>query len=251
MGLIVAMAWSCSHVRADDMRQSQPVRWTTVLQTGLADRFQLTLGGLFGNGPAWQSRFESGLSNLWTPGDSLFLYGAESFDLDAKRSDWQAGFGYRRPVLNRPRHSLTASLGFQHWEFANVLSGTRDWLAHENLTWRSRHRPFALNVTADSWTLLHSSLPRGSLIHTQVWMEHSLWSKDTTQILFRHGPAHTYSWGFYGTQGHRIVRYQTAISLAVGATRFEVGLRQQLGLQPRIPDNQFWHFLVSRSITLK
>ncbi len=251
LALATALASSCFLAPAEDMPQRPPVRWTATTQTGLADCFQLTLGGMFGRGPAWQSRFESGLSNLWSPGDSLYLYGAESLDLDATRSDWQSGVGYRRPVLNRSRYSLTSSFGFQHWEFANVLRGTRDWLTYENLTWRSRHRPFALTVTADSWSLLRSPLPRGTLLHTQVWMEHPFWSRDTAQIAVRHGPAHTYSWGFYGTQGHRVVRYQTALSLAVGATRLEFGFRQQLGLQPRIPDNRFWHFLVSRSFTLK
>lgn len=225
--------------------------WTAAAQTGLTERFQLALGGLFGGGPAWQSRLETAASNVWREGDALYLYGAESMDLGSRRSDWQAGAGYRQPLLKRRRHELSASFGLQHWKFANVLRGANDWLLHENLTLRSRLRLFALTLTSDSLSLLASPLPEGTLLHTQVWMEHPVWSRDTLQLVMRHGPAHTYSWGFYGANGHRVARYQSAVVLAAAGTRFEFGYRQQIGLQPRIPDNRLWHFMVSRSIKLR
>lgn len=225
--------------------------WTSAVQTGLTERFQLALGGLFGGGPAWQSRLDAAASNVWREGDALYLYGAESMDLDSLRSDWQAGAGYRRPLMKRSRHEISASAGLQHWKFANVFRGANDWLSHENLTLRSRLRPFALTVTSDSLSLLASPLPTGTLLHTQVWMEHPVWSRDAVQALVRHGPAHTYSWGFYGAHGHRVVRYQSAVVLAAAGAKFEFGYRQQIGLQPRVPDNRLWHFTVSRNIKLR
>lgn len=225
--------------------------WTAAVQTGLTERFQLALGGLFGGGPAWQTRLDTAASNVWREGDALYLYGAESMDLDSRRSDWQAGAGYRRPLLKRSRHEISASIGLQHWKFANVFKGANDWLSHGNLTLRSHLRPFALTLTSDSLSLLASPLPTGTLVHTQVWMEHAVWSRDAVQVLVRHGPAHTYSWGFYGACGHRVARYQSAVVLAAHGARLEFGYRQQIGLQPRIPHNRLWHFMVSRGIRLR
>ncbi len=223
--------------------------WTTTIQSGLMDSFQLTLGGTFGQGPAWQSRLDSGLTNVWKAGDSLSVFGIESLDLGGKRSDWQAGIDYRTRLWTKGRHVLSGTVGWWHWKFGNVKTGANDWLTHENLTYRRTGRKLALTATSDSWSLLTSPLPTGARLHTQVWMEHPVSRREPFLVSFRHGPAHTYSWGTYGTEGHRVVRYQTMLSVVTAGTRFEVGYRKQLGLRPGIPDNSFWQFSVSRTFT--
>jgi predicted secreted protein len=217
------------------------------MQSGLAETFQLALGGKFGAGPAWQNRLETGLSNLLVAGDSLAVLAGDSTDLRSLQDNWQAGAGYRRPVWTRGRQQLALGAGFQHWKFRGVKQGTNDWLTQENLVWRYAGR-IPVMVTSDSWTLLKSPLPTGTLLHTQAWMEHRVTRSEHPRILFRHGPAHTYSWGFYGTHGHRIMRYQTMVALAWGQTRIEGGYRKQWGLQAGIPDNTYWQFGITRSI---
>lgn len=246
--LAVLLILGSAAARGADVAPNPGLRWTTLYQTGLADTFQLTLGGTFGRGPAWQSRVETGLANLWKPGDALYLYGAESLDLDVLRSNWQTGVEYRRPLWKRGRHQLTGSAGVQHWRFALVKSGTSDWLSHESLTYRCGAGRNALLATSDAWNLYSSPLPNGSLLHTQVWVERVLRKRESLTIAFRHGPAHTYSWGFYGTNGNRVFRYQTMLVLTIrGATRIEGGYRKQFGLQDGIRNNGFWQFCLTRS----
>ena len=223
------------------------VQWVTTLQTGAADTFQLTLGGVFGEGPAWQNRVDSGLSNLFTKSDSLFVYGANSFDAPSRVNNWQAGLGYRRPVWQRGKHEFTFTGGLQHWLFPAVKTGTNDWLTYENLTYRTTAWKFPFFVTNDSWSLLKSPLPLGTLLHTQAWLEHPLFKKESVRISFRHGPAQTYSWGFYGTNGYRVFRYQTMLAISWKSNRVEGGYRKQWGMQPGIPDNPYWQVSVSRT----
>lgn len=236
----------------DDRRSGEShVRWTATLQTGLAERFQLTLGGLFGGGPAWQSRIEVGAASVWTRGDSISFYGSESLDQVTTRSDWHSGITYRRPIWRGRNQALSGGGGFQHWHFGNVKSGTRDWVTYENLTYRAKVKATGFTVTSDSWSLLSSPLPRGSLLHTQAWAEHTLVDREPLLVTVRHGPAHTYSWGFYDTHRHRVVRYQAVAAVAYRGTQFEVGIRKQLGLQPCVPDNFYWHFSLSRTFRLR
>lgn len=251
LGLVTLSCLSVPRISAQAADQSAsrlPLRWAATLQTGLADQFQLTLGGLFGVGPAWQSRLEAGASNVWKRGDSLYVFGVESLDLPSARSDWQVGLEYRGALWSAPRQQLTGTAGFQHWKFSNVKTGANDWLIHENLTYRNSTRRVGLLVTTDAWNLLASPLPKGSLLHTQVWLEHSLMKRDNLTVAFRHGPAHTYSWDFYNTHGNRVIRYQTMLAFGLRQTRFEVGWRKQFGLQPRIPDNHFWQFSMTRTL---
>lgn len=251
--LLALLALACcdplsAWAQGDRAAPRVPVRWTAVLQTGLAESFQLTLGGTFGAGPAWQSRLEAGVSHLWSNNDSLYVFGVESLDLPCARSDWQVGMEYRRPLWGTAKQQLTGTAGFQHWKFANVKTGANDWLIHENLTYRNSAGRVGFLVTSDAWNLLASPLPAGSLVHTQAWAEHSIWKRESLAVSFRHGPAHTYSWGFYNTRGHRVIRYQTMLGVGVKGTRIEIGWRKQFGLQPGIPDNPFWQFSISRTI---
>ncbi len=224
-----------------------PVRWVTTVQTGFADTFQLTLGGTFGGGPAWQNRAATGLANLFRAGDLLSLHGWNTTDAPSGVNSTMAGIAYRAPVWRRASQSLTLGSGVQYWNFPTVLTGTTDWLIPGNLIYTARAGRLPLTVTSDSWTLLASRLPKGSLVHTQGWIDHPLIHTDPVRLTFRHGPAHTYSWNFYGTHGHRVVRYQTALVLSWKGNQVEAGWRKQWGLQSRIPDNAFWQFSLSRT----
>lgn len=247
---LLALPASAQQVSEQTIASSRPPwRWVTSLQTGFADTFQLTLGGVFGDGPAWQNRVTTGLANLFRAGDLLYLHGWNTTDTPTGENNTVAGIGYRAPVWRRGSQSLVLGSGFQYWNFPSVLTGTTDWLIPGNLHYSARLGRLPLTVTSDSWTLLASRLPKGSLVYTQGWIDHALVRTDPVRITFRHGPAHTYSWNFYATNGHRVVRYQTAIVLAWKDTQLEAGWRQQWGLQQRIPDNRFWHVSLTRSFS--
>jgi hypothetical protein len=215
----------------------------------MADTFQLTLGGTFGNGPAFQNRLASGLTNAFRSGDSLLVYAWDTFDTRNRSNNWQAGLGYRAPVWKKGRHFLALGSGVQRWLFPSVKSGSNDWLIPGNLVYQVRVAKGTWVTTSDSWTLLKSTLPLGSLLHTQSWLQYTLLKRDPVQISFRHGPAHTYSWNFYGTQGNRVFRYQTMMVLAFNHFSVEGGYRKQWGLQKGICDNNYWQFAVTRSFS--
>ena len=193
------------------------MRWVTTLTTGFADTFQLTLGGLFGGGPAWQSRMQSGLSNVWRAGDSAYVYGWHSFDAPSTISSYQAGAGYKLPVWKHGRQTLVLGSGVQYWRFPSVKTGANDWLIPGNMQYTTRIAGQGVIITSDSWSLLKSPLPTGSLLHTQGWLQHKVFKNDHVSVAFRHGPAQTYSWNFYGTNGNRVLRYQTMLNISCWA----------------------------------
>jgi hypothetical protein len=235
---------------AADPLGAQPV-WSTSVQTGFADTFQLTLGGTFGAGPGWQNKVTTGVANAFRNGDSVFVYGWDTFDAPTHRNDWQAGLGYRAPVLKRRNFYLSLGSGLQHWRFPGVKTGTNDWLIPGNLVLQTSIRKLPLTVTSDSWSLFSSPLQTGSLVHTQSWLQHRILKRDSLQIAFKHGPAHTYSWKFYGTDGNRVIRYQSMVVITRGATSFEAGYRKQWGLQHGICNNRYWQFSVTRTLFAK
>jgi hypothetical protein len=106
-----------------------------------------------------------------------------------------------------------------------------------------------LKVSQESWSLLSSTLPKGSLVYTQVNAQHTLYHREHFQVALRHGPHHTYSWGFYGTNGNRVMRYGATLVVVWNGTTFEGGCRQQVGLQDGIRDNRFWTFTVTRQFS--
>jgi hypothetical protein len=230
---------------------SSPMQWTTSIQSGLADTFQLTLGGTFGNGPAWQNRLSSGLTGVLRPGDSLLAYAWDTYDLRNRSNNWQAGLGYRAPVFRKGRNSLILGSGVQRWLFPSVKTGAKDWLIPGNLIYQMKLGEFSWITTADSWSLLKSTLPLGSLVHTQSWLQYRILKREPVEISFRHGPAHTYSWNFYGTQGNRVFRYQSMAVFTFKAFSLEGGYRKQWGLQKGIADNNYWQFAVTRSLSRK
>lgn len=217
------------------------------LQSGFADTFQLTLGGTFGDGPAWQNRVTMTAGEVFRKGDSFSLSGWNTHDTPSHVNSWTAGASYRSRVIATPRHLLYLSAGVQRWRFPAVLCGAQDWLGAWQLQYQTRIMRLPLMLNEDAWTIFHSPLKKGSLLHTQLYTEHPLAERSAWKLALRHGPQHTYSWNFYGTNGHRVVRYAGFVLLSWRKTTIEAGYRQQLGLQPRIKDNRYWSVLLSRT----
>ena len=225
--------------------------WLTSAQTGMSDTFQLTLGGMFGNGPAWQNKLTASVSNVFRGGDAVYVYGWNSLDTRGLDNSWQAGAGYKCQVLKTERHTLTLGSGVQRWLFPTVKTGANDWLIPGSLAYQTRLGKVPIAVTQDSWTLLSSPLTKGSLLHTQVWLQHGVYRNKRLAVTFKHGPAHTYSWNFYGTNGNRVLRYQTMLAIAWKNTQIEGGLRKQWGLQNGIQDNRYWQFAITRTLAVR
>ena len=230
---------------------SSPLVLSTSVQTGLTDTFQLLLGGMFGEGPAWQNRVTTGVSNIFYPGDTLSIYAADSFDTRCYRNNWQFGMGYKRAIFKKGAHLLTLGSGVQRWLFPMVKSGSNDWLLPGNLAYQAKGRRFSFTASGDSFTLLKSSLPMGSLVHSQGLIQYSILDRDGIKIAFRNGPAHTYSWNFWGANGNRVIRYQTMLTITIRAVTFEGGYRKQWGLQAGIRDNNYWQVAVARTLSHK
>lgn len=221
--------------------------WAVTLQTGFADTFQLTLGGVFGAGPAWQSRVTLTRANVLREGDAVSVSGFNTHDTPAHNNDWTAAVSYRIRLISRPGHVLYASGGLERWRFPGVLCGAQDWNLAYNATYATSVKRVPVTVQSSAWTILHSNLPGGSLVHTLAWFDHKLAHNERFKLVLRHGPQHTYSWNFYGTNGHRVVRYASALVYSQGPNSVEFGYRQQYGLQKRIPDNRFWHLMLTRT----
>ena len=235
-------------VSASGEKPAEPV-WSISLQGGYANTFQLMLGGTFGKGPDFQNKLTAGISNLLRSGDSLTFYGWSTTDLPSRSPNWQAGFSYKERILRKGRHSLLLGGGAQRWLFPDVKSGSNDWLATGTVNYSTSAKHVPITVSSDSFSLLSSTLPLGSLLYTQIQTQHTLIKRGRYQLSLRHGPMHTYSWGFWGANGNRIVRYGGAVAMAWNNTTIEVGCRQQFGLQDKIPYNRFWSVLVNRQLS--
>jgi hypothetical protein len=222
-------------------------KWTVTLQTGLAETFQLTLGGVFGDGPAWQSRVVLTRANAFRTGDSISITGFNTHDSPTHNNDWTAGISYRARLVNKRGHLLYATGGLERWRFPGVLSGAQDWIAAYSATYATRVGRTPVTVQSNAWTVLHSPLQDGSLVYTTAWFDHALMENGNFKLVLRHGPQHTYSWNFYGTNGHRVLRYAGALVRTQGRTSYEAGFRPQYGMQNRIPHNRYWHVMVSHT----
>ena len=200
-------------------------------------------------GAGLQNKLTGGISNLLRSGDSLSFYGWSTTDLPSRSPNWQAGFSYKERILRKGRHSILLDGGAQRWLFPDVKRGSNDWLATGTVNYLTSAKHVPITISSDSFSLLSSTLPLGSLLYTQIQMQHTLIKRGRYQVSLRHGPMHTYSWGFWGANGNRIVRYGAAVALARNNTTIEVGCRQQFGLQDKIPYNRFWSVLVSRQLS--
>jgi hypothetical protein len=67
-------------------------------------------------------------------------------------------------------------------------------------------------------------------------------------LSLREGPAYSYSWGFYGINGSRVLRYGGSLIARWKGNAIEAGYRKQFGLQDRMPNNGYWSFSVMRQM---
>jgi hypothetical protein len=86
--------------------------------------------------------------------------------------DWQAGLVYKTCLLQRKSHTLEISGGLQRWVLPNVRTGAKDWLLSGNLLYGTKVKRVPIFVSEDSWSLLKSTLPKGSGIYTQIYTQH-------------------------------------------------------------------------------
>jgi hypothetical protein len=226
-----------------------PPTWTVSLTGGFTNTFQLILGGTFGAGPDFQDKLTAGVNNAFKNGDSLSMFGWSTTDIPSATPNWQAGALYKMPLLRRKNHTLFLTGGVQRWCLPMVGTGTLDWYVTGNLTYGTKVKRIPIFVSEDSYSLVKSTLPTGSAIYTQVYTQHVLLKRSGFQLALRQGPAYTYSWGLYGKEGSRVVRYGGSLAATWKGTTFEAGLRQQFALQNGIPNNQFWSFLLTRQMS--
>lgn len=227
--------------------QPAPRKWRLTLQSGLAETFQLTLGGVFGRGPAWQNKLALAASNVLLTGDSVMFSGWTTCDTPSRRGDWIAAASYRVRAFRRGSQSVHFEGSLERWQLSSVLTGARDWIGGFNGSYATRLSGTGFQLKSTVYNTLTSTLRQGTLIHSQAWFEHRLFNREPVTLTLRHGPQHTYSWNFYGTNGHRVLRYAAAILLTARDNQFEIGYRPQYGLQQRIPDNRFWYMQMSHT----
>lgn len=246
--LAIPATLAAQTVSKETLSSARPARkWTASVTSGMADTFQLTLGGMFGEGPAWQNKVQVNLNHALVKGDAISVYGWNTFDTPTQSNDWDAGIWYRAPLWSGRGQLLQGGASLQKWRFPSVKTGSNDWLVGGNLTYSARLFGLPIVAMSDSRTLLYSPLPEGTLLHSQAYAQHTLYKSDAVQLLLRHGPQHTWSWNFYGTNGNRVVRYGATGVVVWKDTTVEGGYRKQFGMQPGIPDNRYWTFQVTQS----
>jgi hypothetical protein len=212
-------------------------------------RASIASSGVFGSGPDIQNKLTLGVNHVWRTGDSLSAFGWSTTDIPTAQPNWQAGLMYKLPVLRKPNHTLILGGGIQRWLLPMVKTGAQDWVGAGNLNYATTIQHVPVVVNQDSWSLLRSTLPKGSMLYTQIYTQHRLLRRGDLKLFLREGPQHTYAWGFYGAQGNRIVRYGGCLVLLWKNTSFEAGYRQQFGLQDGIRNNRYWSFLITRQTT--
>ena len=220
--------------------------WTVSLQGGFTNTFQLALGGVFGKGEDFQDRMTVSLNNLVREGDSLSVFGWSTTDMATATPNWQRGLIYKTRILKKEHQALYVSGGAQRWVLPEVGSGARDWMLSGNLTYNTALMRLPISLSEDSWSLLHSTLPTGSATVSQISTQHTLLRRKGFQLALRHGPAYTYSWGFYGTEGSRVLRYSGTLVATWKGNVIEGGCRQQFGLQDDVHNMRYWSILVTR-----
>jgi hypothetical protein len=238
----------CLPIMALAEEPGAPLSFTLGFTAGFTSTFQMPLGGSFGAGPDIMETMSASVNNLARDGDTLSLFGWNSTDLPSKTPDWQGGLSYGTRLLRRGRNSLTINYGVQRWLLPNVATGAKDWLTAGNVTYATRVKKVPVFVTENVWTLVKSTLPTGSAIYTQVYTEHSLMNRPNFHLLLRQGPAHSYSWGFYGLQGNCVFHYGGSLVAVWKGNAFSAGYRQQFGLQDKVPNAHYWDLSVTREL---
>ncbi len=220
--------------------------WTVSFQGGFTNTFQLVLGGMFGKGPDFQDRMAVSLNNVVREGDSLSVFGWDTLDLPGATPNWQGGLLYKTRLLKKGRQALYITGGGQRWVLPLVGSGAKDWMVTGNLNYLTTVKGLPINISEDFWGLLKSTLPTGSATYTQISTQHVLFKREGFQLALRHGPAYSYSWGFYGVNGSRVMRYTGTLVATWKGNVIEGGCRQQFGLQDDVHNMRYWSILVSR-----
>jgi len=225
-----------------------PPTFTVSLTAGVSSTFQMPLGGSFGAGPDIMDTLTASVHNALRSGDSLSLFGWNSTDMPSTTPDWQGGLSYQTPLLRHGRHSVDVTAGFQRWVLPNVASGAKDWLFSGNATYATKVKKVRVIVSENSWSLLKSTLPTGSAVYTVVQTEHTLLKRQNFELLLRQGPAHSYSWGFYGLQGNCVFHYGGSLVAVWKGNVLSAGYRQQAGLQDAVPNAHYWEFSLTRQL---
>jgi hypothetical protein len=222
-------------------------QWSAVAQTGLASTFQLTLGGEFGAGPAWQNRLTVARHDVFAKGDQVSVWGWKTLDLPGRHVDWMAGAWYRPKVWRGPKQTVwTTGAGLQRWRFPSVLKGTQDWLAAADVAMATtrKHGPW---FQSEYWYSFHSNRSTGPLLYSQGGLRHHLVRRDDVSFVLKHGPTHTHGWGLFGCHGRRVVRYEAIATLRLGSYTVEAMVRPQFPLRDGIPHTRYWGVTLARA----
>ena len=207
---------------------------------------QLSLGALFNEGPAQQNRLTASRPNVLRRGDQISLYGWNTTDLQSAKTDFETGIRYRAPIAKVARGLLVGGGGIEHWNFPSVLGGTKDVALDSYLGWSGGGEKVPITISGNGKTLLRSDLPKGTFACFMAMHTQKLGNVGQTRFAVQHGPAYIYSWGLYGRDGHRVLRYYGTLNVNRGRWAAEVMLRPQFGLQAPIPDNKYWSVALIR-----
>ena len=220
--------------------------WSVTITGGFASTFQMVLGSTFGPGQDVQDKLTAGVNNAFLNGDSVSAFGWSTTDLSNTTPNWQAGLLYKLPILRRKNQNLSLTVGGQRWLLPLVKTGSKDWLATGNLTYGTSVKRIPVFVSGDSYSLVKSNLPTGSALYSQVYTQHRLLHRNGFDVVLREGPAYAYSWGFYGCIGNRDFRYGGSLITSWKGASLEAMYRRQVALQDKIPDNNYWSFLLTK-----
>ena len=140
-------------------------------------------------------------------------------------------------------------MGGQRWVLPLVGSGAKDWMVTGNLTYGTSVKRLPIFFSEDSYSLLKSTLPTGSALYSQIYAQHRLVNREGFQLALREGPAYSHSWGFYGIEGSRVMRYGGSLIATWRGNSVEGGYRKQFGMQEGVPNNGYWSFSLTRQMT--
>ncbi len=229
--------------------QTIPGQWTLTAQSGIAQGMQLSLGGRYNPGPAIQNRLTIQGKGVFRHDDTVQLTGWNTTDLNNHSTDADTAVRYRTPIGKLAHGTLTGGGGFEYWYYPSVLGGAQDLALDSYLAWTGGEK-VPITISGNGKTILRSRLPYGTMGIFQAQHRQRLPSLPGTGMSLLHGPVYVYNWDLYGRPGHRVLRYSTALQVTCRKWIVEAAYRPQAGLQPRIPDNQFWSVSVIRSFRL-
>lgn len=249
-GAICLPALALAQDSAPGASETGLVRTYTVgMSAGFTSTFQPPLGPTFGAGPAVEDVLSFAVNNVFRKDDSVSTFGWNTTDTPSVTPDWMAGLRYKTPLIHKKNQSVTLMGGLERWILRDVASGSNDWIFHGNLTYGTKIKTIPFFVTTDSYSLLSSTLPKGSGVYTRTFTQHKLLKHENIELLVRQGPEYTYSWNFYGVSGNCVMRYNGSLVAVWKGNEVEASYRRQFGLQDGIPTDNYWSFTISRHFT--